>query len=104
MIRDTKKRVNSDRDYGRRPSWPYPIMIILYVAIFLSPPILGEMVSLALFLVLVSFCVWAAVSKRNYEKLKINYPELTRSDYMLNMLIFPVILPLIIFILVLVFR
>jgi len=93
-----------DNDSERRPSWPYPIILFLYVVIFLATPVLGSTIALSLFFLLIGICVWNAASKSHFEKLKDNYPALPRSDYVFNMLIFPVIFPLIIFGIVMVIR
>ena len=89
---------------GRRPSWPYPSILFLYIVIFLIAPVAGGTIGLILFFGLMGACVWNAVSQSQYEKLKENYPDLPRSDYLFNSLIFPVIVPLIIFVLLMLFK
>jgi len=93
-----------DSGIGRRPSWPYPTILFLYVVIFFLTPVLGMSTGLILFFGLMGFCVWGAVSRNQYEKLLKSYPDLPRSDYVLNNLIFPVILPLIVLALLMLFR
>lgn len=88
----------------RRPSWPYPTFLFLYVIIFFIAPFAGDVVGLFLFFGLVAFCLWGAVSKKQYEQLKKSYPGLTREDYMVNNLLFPVVVPLIVFALLMLFK
>jgi len=89
---------------GRRPSWPYPVFLFLYVVIFLVTPAVGSTVGLALFCALMALCVWNAASRRQYEQSRKKYPDLSRSDYVMNNLVFPVIIPLVLFAGLVIFR
>jgi hypothetical protein len=87
-----------------RPSWSYPTILVLYVVILLLTPTIGTTIGLVLFLGLLGFCLWGAVSRRQYETLQKHYPSLLRSEYVLNMTVFPVVLPVIVFVLLVVFK
>lgn len=93
------ENVNSDR-----PSWPYPIVFVLCVVIFLITPYTGASIGIVLFIALMAWFIWAAASKTKYEKIKGTYPSLSRQDYILNMLIFPVMVPVIIFLIIFYFK
>ena len=96
-------RPQPGQDPGR-PSWPYPVFLFLYVVILLVTPMIGKTPGLLAFFTLIAFCGWSALSKKQYEQMLNNYPELERSDYITNMLMVPVILPLVIFTAGLLFR
>ncbi len=95
---DPEKPVENAVQEERRPSWPYPTFLFLYAVIFVLTPMIGETIGAILFFGLVLFCLWGAVSRKQYELLKKRYPNLSRSDYVLNNLLFPVIVPMIIFV------
>jgi hypothetical protein len=88
----------------KRPSWPYPTFLFLYVVIFFITPFVGSTIGLIMFFGLLGFCLWGAISPDQYEQLRKSYPALSRHDYVLNNLIFPVIVPLIIFIILMVYK
>ncbi len=88
----------------RRPSWPYPIFLFFYLVIFLITPTVGTNIGLILFFGLMGVCLWLSVSRKEYEGFRKNYPSLQRSEYVANMMIIPVIVPLLLFVLLVVFR
>ena len=93
---------NTEEPEGR-PSWPYPTFLFLYVVILILTPMVGTTVGLILFFGLLSFCFWGAISRKQYELLRKRYASLSRKDYVINNLIFPVIVPIIIFVVLMVF-
>jgi len=76
----------------------------LYAVIYLIVPYIGDIIGLILFFGLMCACIWMAVSKDYYEDLKEGYPSLTRSEYIINSLLFPVLIPLIVLIVLIVFE
>ena len=102
--KDSEDTQINREENGRGPSWPYPQIHFLYVVIYFVTPYTGETIGLILFIALMSVCTWAAISKNEYEQLKQNYPSLWRGNYIANMLILPVIVPLLIFVILLVFE
>ena len=78
----------------RRPSWSFGTILVLYFIVFIITPYIGITIGLGLIAVLAVACIWNAVSRKQYEKLKGSYPGLSRSEYMLNNLIFQTVLPL----------
>jgi len=96
MTEDNTDRVEENTtDLETRPSWPYPTFLFLYVVIFVLTPMVGRTIGMILFWGLLLFCFWGAVSRKQYEMLKKRYPGLSRYDYVLNNLLFPVVIPLI---------
>ncbi len=104
MNNESDEKMANDAEVDPRPSWPYPTILFLYFIIFLITPITGTIIGLVLFFGLMGVCLWSAVSQNQYEKLKKNHPSLPRSDYIFNMVIFPIIVPLIVFALLMVFK
>jgi hypothetical protein len=104
MNNESDEKLVNDAKSGSRPSWPYPTILILYLIIFLITPVTGVATGLALFFGLMGVCLWNAISENQFKKLKQNHPSLTRSDYLFNMIIFPVVVPLIVFVLLMVFK
>jgi hypothetical protein len=93
-----------DTETDRRPSWPYPTILFLYVLVFLITPTIGTTIGLVLFFGLMGVCLWGAVSRSQYEKMQKRYPSLLRSAYVMNMIVFPVVVPLVILVLLLVLQ
>jgi len=91
-------------EVGKRPSWPYPSILFLYLVIFLLTPHIGEIAGLILFFSLMSASLWGALSPGQYQKIIQRYPTLPRRDYVINMLLFPVLVPLLIFVSLIVFN
>jgi hypothetical protein len=85
-----------------RPSWPYPTILFLYAIVFFISYWLGPIVGASLFFGLMGVCTWSACSSRQFEKLQVEYPSLLRSEYVANMLVLPVVVPLLIFVVLLV--
>jgi hypothetical protein len=104
MTRPSEDESVQDAETGRRPSWSYPTILVLYVVILLITPTIGTTIGSALFLGLMGFCVWGAVSRIQYEQLQNKYPSLLRSEYFMNMLVLPVVVPLVVFVLLLAIR
>jgi len=80
-----------------KPSWLFAPILVLYIIIAVITPYIGMTIGLILFFALVSFFIWNAVSLKSYEKTRASYPGYSRSEYILNNLIFQTVLPLIIF-------
>ena len=74
----------------RRPSWPYPQFIIIFILLLLIAPALGVVTGNLLIWSWVAWYLWNALSKKAYLKMHASYPSLTRQDYILNMLLIPV--------------
>ncbi len=100
-IEKTEKNNDNSIENGRKPSYSYPTILFLYVLIFIITPYIGEVAGLILFFGLMGVSFWAAVSLKQYNIIKKNYPAETRYEYVANMVIFPVIVPLVIFLIVL---
>lgn len=98
MNNETKENSVTDANPDGRPSWPYPVILLLYVIIYLLAPTVGTIVGLVLFFCLQAVCLWGATSRNQYEKMKKTYSTLSRPEYFFNMIIFPVVVPLLIFI------
>ena len=79
---------HGDEESERRPSWPYPQFIIIFVVLLLLAPMLG-MVGAVLLAAWVGYYLWSALSKSYYESMRESYPSLSRPDYILNMLLIP---------------
>ncbi len=73
----------------RRPSWPYPQFIIIFILLMLIAPALGVIAGNLLLWGFVAWYLWGALSRKSFEKMQSSYPSLTRSDYILNMLLIP---------------
>lgn len=104
MNNDPEEKLAPDAEPEKRPSWPYPTFLFLYVVIFLITPVVGPTVGSLLFFGLLVFCLWGAVSRNQYKQLKKRYPSLSRPEYVLNNLIFPVIVPFIIFVVLMLYK
>ena len=104
MDKKPEDKVAAESESGRRPSWPYPIFLILYGVIFLMTPMVGSTVGLVLFFGLIGVGVWNAISRHQYEQLKKNYPAVSRGDYVLNNLVLPVLVPLVLFVVLVMFK
>ena len=92
----------NDERVDRKPSWPFPTILFLYAVVFLISRWTGPMVGGILFFGLMGACIWGAFSRKQFEELQAKYPSLHRSEYIANMAIFPVVLPLVVFVLLLV--
>ena len=103
MKNESEDQLAHDAETDRRPSWSYPTVLVFYVVVFLITPTIGTTIGLVLFFGLMGFCLWGAVSRSQYEGLQKKYPSLLRSEYVMNMIVFPVVVPLTIFALLLVF-
>lgn len=90
-------------DEDSTPRWPYPVILFLYALIWFVTPYIGATIGLLLYVGLLSICTWSAISVKEYEKSKENYPSLSRLSYFLNMFILPVVVPGIILLLYLLF-
>ena len=104
MTNEPENQLAHDEEADRRPSWSYPTILFLYVLVFLITPTIGTTIGLTLFLGLMGVCLWGAGSRNQYEKTQKKYTSLLRSEYVLNMIVFPVVVPLIIFVLILVIK
>ena len=94
MVDQDEASMKDDGELERRPSWPYPTILFLYLVILIITPVAGSTIGLLLFCGLLGFCLWGALSRKQYEQLKKRYPSLSRNEYVLNNLLFPVVLPL----------
>jgi len=52
----------------------------------------------ALYLGVVAVFVWTALDRAQFQKIQVNHPDLTRANWILNWLIFFVVLPLLLWV------
>jgi hypothetical protein len=77
---------------------------LLYAVVFLITFKVGQIVGAILFFGLMGVCIWGAFSHRQFVQMQGRYPSLHRSEYIANMAIFPVGLPLVIFVVLLILQ
>ena len=104
MKKEPKDKSTNNVEEPQYPSHPYPTIIVLYLLFFLIAPFTGIYISLALFFGLMGLCFWNAISLKSYKKIREHYPHIDRSYWIINGLLFPVIIPLLIFLGVMVYK
>jgi hypothetical protein len=99
MNKDVSNEPGLEKESDKRPSWPYPQILFLYIVIFLLSSFLGKVISFMLFSGVVLASIWAALSRKQYDQLKKQYPSVSRNSYIANMLLLPVMIPLLVLLL-----
>ncbi len=76
-----------------RPSFSPVFIIILGVVIFFLGPLVGKVWALVLASGLLGFVLWQAFSPGQYDEMKKTYPDMARSDWILNNLLHHLLIP-----------
>jgi len=91
MPDNTPPPTNEDNDEPR-PSWSFMPILALYFVCAALVPWLGK-IAAVLVVLLFGFTLWSALSKTEYEKTHKSYPSYPRGDYVINSLMFHIIIP-----------
>lgn len=88
---DDKK--NDDAVPVSLPSFSFVGSILLGVVLFFLGPVITKTGVLVLLLFLVAFVLWQAFSPGQYDKMTESYPEMARSFWIINNLIYHLVIP-----------
>lgn len=76
-----------------RPSFSPAFIIILGVVIFFLGPLVGKVWALFLASGLLAFVLWQAFSSGQYKEMQKTYPAMTRSFWIVNSLVYHLVIP-----------
>ncbi len=78
------------------PSFSPAVVVLLSCVIFFLGPVIGKTLALALAGVLVTSILWQSLSIQQYQKMKQFYPQMQRSFWIVNKLVYHLIIPIVI--------
>ena len=81
-----------ENENDRRPSWSFIPVLVLYFIIAALVSWIGKAAAL-LALLLPAVCLWSALSRKQYEQTRRSYPNYPRGDYVLNSIMFHIVIP-----------
>lgn len=89
---DNTPQPTNDADHERRPSWSFMQYLAVYFVIAALTYAVTRYAAI-LALLFLAACIWSTFSKKEYQRMKKTYPNYPRGDYILNSLIFEIIVP-----------
>jgi len=92
MTDDHQKPATLPDDEISRPSWAPIQIVIIYLILAVTAAFIGKAAGL-LILLFLGYSIWSALSKKEYEKMRRSHPGYKRGDYILNSIIFHVVVP-----------
>ncbi len=86
---------DQNQEHISLPSFSSAGVVVLCIIIFFLGPIIGKTGSLILFGALCCVIFWQAFSPGQYEKMKQTYPDMERSFWILNNLVYHLLIPVV---------